>query len=95
MGAQRSVGGTSRPVGSAGMDFGGALQALREGFKVTRGGWNGKGQFIELQEPDAGSKMTQPYLFITTVDGGRVPWLASQTDMLAWDWFVTGCEAGS
>lgn len=54
----------------------------------SRRGWNGPGQFIELQVPDEHSKMTRPYLFITTVQGDRVPWLASQTDLLANDWYI-------
>lgn len=68
------------------MDFGWALRSLREGHRVTRAGWNGKGQAIELQVPDDHSKMTLPYIFIRTVSGDLVPWLASQTDMLADDW---------
>ena len=69
------------------MDFGSALQLLKgERERLTRRGWNGPGQFIELQVPDEHSKMTRPYLFITTVQGDRVPWLASQTDLLAEDW---------
>jgi hypothetical protein len=32
--------------------------------------------------------MTLPYLYISTVDGNKVPWLASQTDILALDWQV-------
>ena len=30
--------------------------------------------------------MGLPYLYIKTVDGKLVPWLASQTDLLAEDW---------
>lgn len=67
-------------------DFGWALEKLREGKSVYREGWNGKGQRLELQVPDAHSKMTLPYIFIHTVDKQRVPWLASQTDLLATDW---------
>jgi hypothetical protein len=54
----------------------------------SRRGWNGPGQFIEIQLPDEHSKMTRPYLFITTVQGDRIPWLASQTDLLADDWYI-------
>lgn len=67
-------------------DFGFALILLRGGHQVTRKGWNGKGQFLELQRPDENSKMTLPYIYITTVSGDRVPWLASQTDLLSNDW---------
>lgn len=70
------------------MDFGEALKALRAGATVTREGWNGKGQFLKLQVPDQYSKMTLPYIYITTVQGDRVPWFASQTDLLSEDWIV-------
>lgn len=68
------------------LDFGDALTLLRQGSCITRRGWNGPNQYLELQEPDEGSKMTLPYIFIHTVQGDLVPWLASQTDMLALDW---------
>jgi hypothetical protein len=67
-------------------DFGWALDALRAGKQVTRLGWNGKGQTIALQVPDAHSANTLPYIYINTVSGDRVPWVASQTDLLASDW---------
>lgn len=79
------------------MDFGWALRQLKEGRKVCRLGWNGKGIYIELQRPDEHSKMTQPYIYIVTTGlqsdnpnapRGVVPWLASQTDMLAEDWIA-------
>jgi len=70
------------------MDFGEALAQLKLGHEITRDGWNGPGQYLHLQRPDAGSKMTLPYIYITTVQGDLVPWLASQTDILAEDWSV-------
>lgn len=74
-------------MGSAfGHNFGWAVEALKCGIKVTRPGWNGEGMHIELQEPDEKSKMTLPYIFMRTAQGERVPWLASQTDILAEDW---------
>jgi hypothetical protein len=78
---------TGRPGAPVyGMDFGHALDALKRGFSVTRQGWNGRGQWITLQRPDVMSKMSLPYIYIRTVQGDRVPWLASQTDILAEDW---------
>jgi Protein of unknown function (DUF2829) len=71
------------------MDIGQAIEEMRAGQRVTRLGWNGKGQFLELQEPDEHSKMSLPYVFITTVKGERVPWICSQTDLLAHDWVTT------
>lgn len=68
------------------MEFGEALKHIKAGAKMTRSGWNGKGMSVELQKPDANSKMTMPYIFMNTAQGGRVPWLASQTDLLAEDW---------
>lgn len=78
-------------------DFGWAIEQLKAGNKVARSGWNGKGIHIELQVPDAHSKMSHPYIFIDTTGlqtenpdapRSRVPWLASQTDMLAEDWQI-------
>jgi len=75
-----------------GNDFGWAIIQLKDGHKVYRQGWNGKGIFLELQVPDEHSKMTLPYIFINTMglqnDNAKalVPWLASQSDMLSEDW---------
>lgn len=68
------------------MDVGGAVEAMRAGKRVRRAGWNGKGMHIELQVPDANSKMTEPYVFMKTAQGGLIPWLCSQADLLASDW---------
>jgi hypothetical protein len=79
------------------LSFGDALVYLKRGHKVARKGWNGKGIFIELQNPTETSKMTSPYIFIDTTGlqtdnnlapKSLVPWLASQTDMLSEDWVV-------
>lgn len=77
------------------LDFGGALIGLRSGSKLQREGWNGKGMWLELQVPDEHSKMTLPYIYLNYPagseaypEGARVPWLASQTDLLAEDWRV-------
>lgn len=75
--------------------FGIAIEALKNGKAVARKEWNGKGIYLELQRPDEHSKMTLPYIYIVTTGlqsdnqaapRGVVPWLASQTDMLAEDW---------
>ena len=67
-------------------DFGEAIAILKAGGRVSRTGWNGKGMWLELQVPDAHSKMTLPYIYMSTAQGDLVPWLASQTDVLAEDW---------
>ena len=77
------------------MNFESALTALKNGEKLSREGWNGKGIFIKLQRPDENSKMTSPYIYIDTTGfvtdnevapKSCVPWIASQTDLLANDW---------
>ncbi len=70
------------------MNFGQAIEALKQGKKVARAGWNGKNMHLELQRPDAHSKMTLPYIYMYTAQGDNVPWLASQTDILSEDWTV-------
>lgn len=77
------------------MAFGQALDALKTGCRLCRAGWNGKGMWLQLQRPDEHSKMTLPYIYIEYPEGhpaypsgSRVPWLASQTDLLSEDWMV-------
>jgi hypothetical protein len=79
------------------LSFGDALVYLKRGHKVARNGWNGKGIFIELQNPTENSKMTSPYIFIDTTSlqtdndlatRSLVPWIASQTDILSNDWRI-------
>jgi hypothetical protein len=85
------------------MDFGQALQALKEGKRVQRDGWNGKGMFLFLvpgsqfkvnREPllsilGEGSVVDyHPHIDMKTAQGYIVPWLASQSDLLSNDWSV-------
>lgn len=67
-------------------EFDEALRLLKQGFSLSRSGWNGKGMCVELQRPDANSKMSLPYLYLNYGNAVRVPWMASQTDLLADDW---------
>ena len=74
-------------------DLGGALKDLREGRKVARMGWNAH-HLLGLQVPDENSMNTLPYIYMIVganaaeLEGKRVPWVCSQTDMLAEDWIV-------
>ena len=84
--------------------FGNALAVMRMGKRVARKGWNGKGMFCYFVpagkfEPytsvalthcinDDGKVPYGGYIAIKTVDGTIVPWLASQMDMLAKDWYT-------
>lgn len=66
--------------------IGWAVKQMWDGKRVQRAGWNGKNMYLELQRPDANSKMTVPYVYMKTADDQLVPWLCSQTDLLATDW---------
>lgn len=72
--------------------FGTAIQALKAGKKVGRTGWNEKGMWLELSEYGPGAmykdRPLHPHILMATAQGDYVPWLASQTDMLAEDWVV-------
>lgn len=83
------------------MDFGYALNALREGCKVARSGWNGKGMFLELVDSwgshswemkDGSDAKMLPFILMKTANPCDppevVPWLASQTDLLSNDWEI-------
>ena len=78
-------------------DFSAALKILRSGGRVHRAGWNGagKGMWVGLHDPSVTTSktrhvqtMTLPFLYLRTAGdvGHLVPWLASQTDLLADDW---------
>lgn len=88
-----------RPVD--GLTFGMALEALKAGERVARAGWNGKGMWLCMihraawhVDPQVNKPMGEhslnalPWIGMKTVDSGFVPWLASQTDMLAEDWSI-------
>lgn len=81
-----------QPTTSKYFGFGEALNHLRQGVKVAREGWNGIGMYVELQVPTDLSKMKRPYIFMSPIDGNLVPWVASQTDLLAEDWYVVITE---
>jgi hypothetical protein len=86
------------------MEFGAALVELRDGQKLSRAGWNGRGMYVVLQRgypegvpvnantaeatgiPEGTVCVFRPYLLMRTADGEFVPWVASQSDLLADDW---------
>lgn len=73
------------------MDFSEALIYIKRGRRLARSGWNGRGMYIYL---DMGGRVVSkeemiilPHIMMKTViEGEYVPWLASQTDLLAEDW---------
>lgn len=68
--------------------IGWAVKQMRDGARVCRSGWNGKGMWLEIQVPDEHSKMTEPYVYMKTAQDGLIPWLCSQADLLAIDWEI-------
>ena len=85
------------------MDFSFALFALKEGNKIAREGWNGKGMFLFLVQgstfqvnrapllgiyPEGTTVNYQPHIDMKTADNSVVPWVASQSDLLAEDWVL-------
>lgn len=85
------------------LNFGDALNLLKKGSKVARIGWNGKNMFLfmvpgsvfKVNRPPLlgiypeGTEITYcPHVDMRTADGKIVPWLASQTDLLAEDWVI-------
>lgn len=83
------------------LTFSQALEHIKNGVRMSRAGWNGKGMFVFLV-PGSVFKVNRPPLLgiypegteitycahidMRTADGKIVPWLASQTDILADDW---------
>jgi hypothetical protein len=84
------------------MNFGQALEALKDGKKVARSGWNGKGMFLFLV-PGSTFNVNRPPLLGIYPEGTAIsyhahidmkahghvmPWSASQADLLSDDWSV-------
>ena len=70
------------------MDFGEAIRGLKDGKKVSRSGWNGKGMWLQLQTVDENSKMGHSYVYMSDVAGKLFPWNPNNLDMLAEDWGI-------
>lgn len=84
-------------------DFGEALEFLKQGKKVARKGWNGKGQFVYYVPADRYLAKTEAaksianeygmvnyraYLALKTAQGDVATWVPSISDCLAEDWEV-------
>ena len=72
-----------------GMPIGSAIELLKQGFKVARKGWNGKGMFIYLSKgysipvEDVCNNSLREYFYKTTEDG--IVHINSHIDMKAAD----------
>jgi len=80
------------------LTFSAALASLQfAGKRIARQGWNGKGMWLKLvktedyhvtQRVNTPSVELLPWIGMKTADDKFVPWLASQTDILAEDWVI-------
>ena len=86
-----------RNIRGNGVDFSRALLKLKDGRKVARSGWNGKGMWLIMASEGTFGQEGHvmgvigdliPFIVMKTADDKFVPWLASQTDLLADDWEV-------
>ena len=80
--------------------FGEAIEAVKKGAKISRCGWNGKEQWVELAKcisyvNDKGELINAEHddimdraLACVGTRGVQIGWLASQADMLAEDWLI-------
>ena len=88
---------------TTGMPFGLAVEAVKKGKKIARAGWTAKDMFLFLVPgstfkvnrapllgiyPEGTEINYHAHIDMKTADGTIVPWLASQTDVLADDWIV-------
>lgn len=82
------------------MTFSQALDALKQGKRIAREGWNGKSQYLELAtcisyknlngeviNPNHKTMGNNAIAFVGT-SGVQLGWLASQADMLSEDWKI-------
>lgn len=85
------------------LTFGEALEALKNGEKAARRGWNGKGMFVYLVGgsqfqvnrapllgiyPEGTDITYRPHLDMKYADGTCGVWSATNSDVLADDWFL-------
>ena len=84
-----------------GMNFGLAIEAMKNGERVARKGWNGKDMYVFLAyeadfvtDADISAfdlvevEMGEMLVMKTAQDTFQPGWLASQADMLADDWYI-------
>jgi len=79
------------------LNFGDAIAALKEGKKVSRAGWNGKGMYLFQfdsswasfpERLEAGYPVESSTCIKTAQDTIVMGWKPSQTDMFANDWCI-------
>jgi hypothetical protein len=85
------------------LSYSAALSSIKDGEKLTRAGWNGKGMFVFLVPgsvfqvnrapllgifPEGTTITYRPHLDMLYADGTVGVWVASHSDMLATDWEI-------
>ena len=95
--SERPINKTSR------LGFGAAIEAMKNGKRVAREGWNGKGMFLYYISADRYPAKTEiaktiadddgkvpygAYVALKTVSGLVIPWTPNMLDMLAEDWVI-------
>lgn len=71
------------------MNFGQALEAMKNGEHVARNGWNGKGMFVYLVPT---TEELNAHFIIKNVNNTKSTWVPSVNDCLANDWFILEIE---
>jgi Protein of unknown function (DUF2829) len=66
--------------------IGWAVKEMQNGRRVRRAAWNSENTWTALRMPDSRSDMSAPYVYIKTPEDKMIPWLCSQSDLLAVDW---------
>lgn len=66
--------------------FGLAVEAMKKGLIVVLPYWSDD-VFLSIQMPDEHSKMTSPYIYVTS-RFGTVPWVATQIEILSEKWII-------
>lgn len=88
---------------TSGLTFGLAIEAIKQGHKASRAGWNGKGMFVYYVPANCYPAQTgvaknhfgengfvpyNPYIAIKNVDETVSTWVPSINDVLAEDWLI-------
>lgn len=68
------------------INFEDAFKKLKKGEKIRLTKWKSD-VYISLQVPDANSKMTAPYMYVTS-RYGKAPWMPTQIEIMSDQWEV-------
>ena len=87
------------------MNFGEALESVKEGKRIARKGWNGKGMYVYYIPANSYKAITEvareefgdmvpynPYFAIKNINNTVSTWVPSVNDCLAEDWYIVGKE---